>query len=242
MKKRILSMMLAAALALGTVYYLFLGNTDETAAFAAARSPGETLIIDAGHGGEDGGAVSLTGVPESGLNLAIALKLEQIMGLYGVSPMMLRTEDVALYDAGTQGIKEKKASDLRNRVKRVEAVENATLISIHQNTFPESKYHGAQVFYANEASSLPLAQLLQDNLRSDLDPSNSRVHMKIPDSVYLMNHITCRAVLVECGFLSNPEEEQMLQNGGYQAKIAAALAASWLQYQETQERTGEAPE
>ena len=225
-------MMLAAALALGTVYYLFLGNTDETAAFAAARSPGETLIIDAGHGGEDGGAVSLTGVPESGLNLAIALKLEQIMGLYGVSPMMLRTEDVALYDAGTQGIKEKKASDLRNRVKRVEAVENATLISILQNTFPESKYHGAQVFYANEASSLPLAQLLQDNLRSALDPSNSRVPMKIPDSVYLMNHITCRAVLVECGFLSNAEEAKLLASRDYQKKIAFTVFLSTLDFLE----------
>ena len=78
--------------------------------------------------------------------------------------------------------------DRRNRVKRVEAVENATLISIHQNTFPESNYHGAQVFYANEASSLPLAQLLQDNLRSALDPSNSRVPMKIPDSVYPVSY------------------------------------------------------
>ena len=152
------------------------------------------------------------------------------MGLYGVSPMMLRTEDVALYDAGTQGIKEKKASDLRNRVKRVEAVENATLISIHQNTFPESKYHGAQVFYANEALSLPLAQLLQDNLRSALDPSNSRVPMKIPDSVYLMNHITCRAVLVECGFLSNPEERDKLKTEVYQHQMACAIMAGIMQY------------
>lgn len=241
MKKQILSAALTAALAVGTIGFLFLGPEESQAVFTAARLPGETLVIDAGHGGEDGGAVSFTGASESGINLAIALKLEQLAGFYGIAPVMLRTEDVSLHDDGVQGIRAQKTSDLRNRAEAVESIENATLISIHQNTFPESQYHGAQVFYRDEASSQALARQIQDTLIQALDPSNHRVPMKIPDTVYLMNHITCRAVLVECGFLSNPEEDRLLQSQVYQTKIAAALAASYLQYQETQERIGEDP-
>ena len=120
-------------------------------------------------------------------------------------------------------------SDLHNRVARIEATPHATLISIHQNTYDgSSRYHGAQVFYANGALSLPLAQYTQEVLRRALDPENSRQATKIPDSIYLMSHISCRAILVECGFLSNPSEDALLQTSGYQTKIAAALAGAYL--------------
>ncbi len=238
MKMRILSVALMAALALGTGWYLFRPAGGTADVFAAARRPGETLVIDAGHGGEDGGAVSLTGVPESGINLAIAQKLDQLLGLYGMAPVMLRTEDISLHDGGARTARERKRSDLHNRVEAVEAVENATLLSIHQNTYPEGQYHGAQVFYGAGEGSQDLAQFTQETLRAALDPENGRAAAKIPDSVYLMNHISCRAILVECGFLSNPEEEALLRTGDYQTKVAAALAAAWLQYDET---TGEEP-
>ena len=222
---------LLAALAVGTVYFFwFWPGRAALAAFSPVRSGGQTLVLDAGHGGEDGGAVSLSGVPESGINLAIVQKLDQLLGLYGEAPLLLRSEDISLHDDSAQTLREKKVSDLHNRVARIEETEHAVLLSVHQNTFPDGKYHGAQVFYSNGELSQPLAQLTQETLRAALDPGNTREAKPIPDSVYLMNHITCPEILVECGFLSNAEEDLLLQSGAYQTKLASALAASWLQW------------
>ena len=186
------------------------------------------LILDAGHGGEDGGAVSVTGVPESRVNLEIVQKLRDTLALYGVDPVVLREEDVSLHDPEASTLREKKRSDLKNRVRAVEAVEGGTLLSIHQNSYPGSQYRGAQVFYAPTGGSRELAELLQMALREELQPDNDRQAKPIPESVYLMNHVSCPAVLVECGFLSNPEEEALLRDGGYQRQLAAVLAGAWL--------------
>lgn len=185
---------------------------------------GPVLVLDAGHGGEDGGAVSLTGVAESGFNLAITLRVDQLLGFCGAPPVVLREEDVSLHDQGADTLREKKASDLRNRVQAVEQVGDAVLLSVHQNTFTDKKYHGAQVFYAPTEGSQALAEAMQEALRTALDPENSRQAKPIPDSVYLMNHVSCPAVLVECGFLSNPEEEALLRSADYQIRLAAVLA------------------
>ena len=186
------------------------------------------LILDAGHGGEDGGAVSVTGVPESRINLEIVQKLRDTLALYGVDPVVLREEDVSLHDPEASTLREKKRSDLKNRVRAVEAVEGGTLLSIHQNSYPGSQYRGAQVFYAPTRGSRELAELLQTALREELQPNNGRQAKPIPESVYLMNHVSCPAVLVECGFLTNPEEEALLRDGGYQRQLAAVLAGAWL--------------
>ena len=186
------------------------------------------LILDAGHGGEDGGAVSVTGVPESRVNLEIVQKLRDTLALYGVDPVVLREEDVSLHDPEASTLREKKRSDLKNRVRAVEAVEGGTLLSIHQNSYPGSQYRGAQVFYAPTGGSRELAELLQTALREELQPDNDRQAKPIPESVYLMNHVSCPAVLVECGFLTNPEEEALLRDGGYQRQLAAVLAGAWL--------------
>ena len=188
-----------------------------------------TVVIDAGHGGEDGGAVSPSGTVESGINLEIALRLDGILGFYGADVVLTRTEDISLHDPDAQTLREKKASDLRNRAKKVESVPNALLVSIHQNTYTGSGYyHGAQVFYANAASSLSLAEHTQEILRSALDPENHRQASRLPGAVYLMDHVTCPAILVECGFLSNPEEDALLRTAEYQTKLAAALASALL--------------
>lgn len=189
-----------------------------------AAEEGPVLVLDAGHGGEDGGAVSLTGVAESGINLAITLRVDQLLGFCGAPPVVLREEDVSLHDQGADTLREKKASDLRNRVQAVEQVGDAVLLSVHQNTFTDKKYHGAQVFYAPTEGSRALAETMQEALRAALDPENSRQAKPIPDSVYLMNHVSCPAVLVECGFLSNPEEEALLRSADYQTRLAAVLA------------------
>ena len=197
--------------------------------YDAAAAP---VILDAGHGGEDGGAVSVTGVPESQLNLEIVQKLRDILALCGTDPVLLREEDISLHDQSASTLREKKRSDLQNRVAAVESVEGATLISIHQNTYPSSQYHGAQVFYAPTEGSQALAEHFQSVLREQLQPDNARAAKQIPDSVYLMNHITCPAILVECGFLTNPGEEAKLRDPGYQRQLAAVLAGAWLTGQE----------
>lgn len=186
------------------------------------------VILDAGHGGEDGGAVSLTGVPESQINLTIVLDLRDILGLYGVNPLLLREEDVSLHDSSADTLREKKRSDLKNRAALIEEQEDAVLISIHQNTYTSSRYHGTHVFYAPTEGSQALAEHVQAGIRGCLQPDNERVVKQIPDTVYLMNHITCPAILIECGFLTNPEEEAKLRDENYQKQLAAVIASAWL--------------
>ena len=184
------------------------------------------LILDAGHGGEDGGAVSLSGHKESLINLSITLKLDQILALMGEPPLLLRETDISLHDDGAVTIREKKVSDLKNRVKTAGQYPAATLVSIHQNSYPEPQYRGTQVFFSSTAGSQQLAQSLQNAFSVHLQPENIRQAKEIPDSVYLMNHIQNRAVLVECGFLTNPEEDVLLQQDDYQCKLALILGAA----------------
>lgn len=235
--RRSVSMILSAIFVF-SVSILYLGSESDELLVSAPMDPfgSETVVIDAGHGGEDGGAVSISGAIESHLNLSIAQRLDFIFGLYGVDSLLLRNSDISLHSSDARTIREKKVSDLHNRVKIIESIKDPVVISIHQNTFPDSKYHGAQVFYANGELSLPYAQITQEVLRKYLDPENTRKPTAVPNSVYLMNHITCKAILVECGFLSNPQEDLLLQSPEYQTKLAASLAGAYIQYkQNTQE-------
>ena len=172
------------------------------------------LILDAGHGGEDGGAVSITGMPESQINLAIVKKMDAILGFYGECPILTRDSDRSLHDEGAVTLREKKVSDLKRRTEIVNETEGGVLISIHQNSFQSPKYQGTQVFYGNVYGSQELALHIQEAIRRTIQPDNSREVKEIAENVYLMNHIECPAVLVECGFLTNPEE--------------AVLSAAWL--------------
>lgn len=193
-----------------------------------ALGRGRALILDSGHGGEDGGAVSITGVPESQINLAIVLKLRDVLGLYGVAPVVLREEDISLHDSEAGTLREKKRSDLKNRVAMVEEIEGGTLLSIHQNTYPGSRYHGTHVFYAPTEGSQKLAEHFQNSIKTALQPDNERAVKQIPDTVYIMNHVTCPAILIECGFLTNPGEEALLRDEDYQRKLSAVIAAAWM--------------
>lgn len=183
-----------------------------------------TIIIDAGHGGVDGGATSCTGMLESNLNLQIALRLEDLMHLLGYQTKMIRKEDISVYTEGDT-IAQKKISDLKERVRIVNETENAILISIHQNTFPDNRYGGAQVFYANTDHSRELANLLQNTLISTLNNGSNR-QCKKADGVYLMKQIEKTGVLIECGFLSNPTEEALLRSDDYQKKLCCVIASA----------------
>ncbi|MBQ1372569.1 MAG: N-acetylmuramoyl-L-alanine amidase [Oscillospiraceae bacterium] len=185
--------------------------------------PLRTVILDPGHGGEDGGAVSVNGVLESGLNLEISLRLRDLLRFLGVPVVMTRQTDVSIYSPGAETVSEKKVSDLKNRVRLVNETTNGVLVSVHQNMFQESKYFGTQVFYAETAGSQALAEGMQELFDTKLDPCNHR-QAKPSLTVYLMKNVRCPAVLVECGFLSNPEEERKLQTTDYQKKLAAVIA------------------
>lgn len=182
------------------------------------------IVIDAGHGGEDGGAISCTGRPESAYNLEIALRLCDLMHLLGYETKMIRTTDIAVYTSGTT-IAQKKVSDLKHRVQIVNETENPLLLSIHQNQFPDSRYSGAQVFFSGSGSSEALAKRLQSAFAATVNPG-SRREAKKSSGIYLMEHIRCTGILIECGFLSNLQEEAKLSTPEYQKKICCVIAAS----------------
>lgn len=212
---------------LGVFAHLIYKEQAEQVFYPACLSD-RVLIIDAGHGGEDGGAVSLTGALESHINLAVAKRVDLMLGLFGVRTLPLREGDISLHDPSAQTLRQKKNSDLHNRVKLVQQQDNAVLLSIHQNSYPDSRYSGAQAFYAPTVGSRELAQIMQETLRLTLDPDNTRQEKQIPDTIFLMNHISCPAVLVECGFLTNSREEQLLRSSSYQTKLAVALTGGYL--------------
>ena len=183
-----------------------------------------TVVVDAGHGGVDGGATSCTGILESHFNLEIALRLKDLLNLLGINTVMIRDTDCSVYTEG-ETIGQKKVSDLKERVRIVNSTENGLLISIHQNQFADGKYSGAQVFYAPTAGSQFLAKTMQNNFIKTLNPGSRRQEKK-SDSIYLMQHINCTGVLVECGFLSNPQEEYLLRTDEYQQKVCSVIACS----------------
>ena len=191
-----------------------------------------TIVIDAGHGGIDGGAVSCSGVAESQLNLEIALRLEAVMQLLGFDTVMIRRTDTSVYTEGNT-IASQKISDLKERVRMVNETENAILVSIHQNTYPDGRYSGAQVFYGGEDESAALAKKLQTNLNQTLC-RDSRRECKKAQGVYLMQNIQCIGVLVECGFLTNPQEEGQLRSSEYQKKLSCVIAATLSAFCHTQ--------
>lgn len=189
---------------------------------------GTVIILDAGHGGEDGGALSCTGAEEAGINLEITLRLRDLMHLLGYDTQLLRADDSDLHTEGAT-TSQRKNSDLRNRVRRINETGNGLLISIHQNQFADSRYSGAQVFWANTEGSKALAEDLQRAFVSTVNPG-SRRSAKQAKGIYIMEHIQCPGVLVECGFLSNPTEEALLRSDIYQKQLICVIASTISRY------------
>ena len=215
---------------LSIIFLISWGSSRAILAFSAnvAAPLGKVVIIDAGHGGVDGGATSVSGVLESKINLEIAQKLNDLLHLLGIHTKMIRTEDVSIYTEG-ESIAAKKVSDLKNRIKIVNETEDAILISIHQNHFSQSKYKGAQVFYGPLGNSKQLAEKMQSSFRENINPSNMR-QIKKADGVFLLQNIQKTGILIECGFISNPEEESLLRSQVYQNKVASVIATTLSQY------------
>ena len=213
------------------VLAVFLSGNRAIAAFSEENACMKTVVIDAGHGGIDGGAVSCTGVYESKLNLEVAQKLDDLMHLLGIRTIMIRDTDRSVYTEGNT-IAGKKVSDIRNRVQTVNTTPNAILVSIHQNNFTDSRYYGAQVFYNQKSGSQVLADQIQNAFCSNITSENRRKTKKAK-GIYLMEHINCAGVLIECGFLSNPAEEAKLRDHAYQQKMCCTIACTISQYLNT---------
>ena len=191
----------------------------------------QAVVIDPGHGGQDGGAVAPDGTEESEINLAISLRLEQLLRFAGIPTEMTRREDCMVCDPGLDTMRQRKVSDIHNRTALVNGIPNAVLLSIHQNSLPSSPAtHGAQAFRNRQEGAETLAQLLQCNLNAVVNTHRAKEAKLIPESIYLMNHVTVPAVLVECGFLSNAEETLRLRQANYQMTLAVTIAAGYLQW------------
>ena len=198
-----------------------LRHSVEAAGSVQPFSAHPVIVIDAGHGSPDGGAVGAGGTKEDTVNLSVARRLEGLLKLLGYETVMTRTGPDCVATEG-ETIRQKKQSDLQNRVELVNSLPAAVVVSIHQNHFPDSRYHGPQVFYSSGGEAL--AASAQKALTAALAPMSGREPKKA-SGVYLMEHIDHPAILVECGFLSNPEEERKLNSPDHQKKIAAILAA-----------------
>ncbi|MBR2876492.1 MAG: N-acetylmuramoyl-L-alanine amidase [Clostridia bacterium] len=206
------------------------GSTDNQVSEKLSFKP--VVIIDAGHGGFDGGASAKDGTDEKGINLNIALYLKDYLEFFGFNVVMTRDTDTSTEDEGLTTIRSKKTSDLHNRMKIMDETENAIFVSIHQNFFPEEQYHGAQVFYSQNHSELSsvLAQDIQENIVYYLQPENKRQIKPCGTSVYLIYNAVKPAVLVECGFLSNYNEAELLKTCEYQKKMANSIAMGILEF------------
>ena len=232
MKRTIAGCLAIAVLftALGSAYYYFRGQAF-MAAVAEIRTecaPRLQLVIDPGHGGADGGAVSVTGAHESEINLAIALRLEALAALYGLQVEMTRRTADLDYPEDATTIRAKKIADTRARVEQINNTPNAVVISIHQNTYEGSGAKGPQVLFADTEQSEAFAEHMQAALTQGLGLERPRTPMRVPSGVYVMNHINASAILVECGFLSNPEEEQLLRTESHRLRLAAILLAGYI--------------
>ena len=189
-----------------------------------------TVLIDPGHGGFDGGAVAQDGTTEKHLNLSIALCLRDLLYVCGVPVAMTRDTDVGLEADTSASVREKKVSDMRNRLALYEQA--SLVISLHQNQFSVPKYSGTQVFYSpNHSESGVLAQAVRESVVRSIQPQNTRELKMATDGIYLLYHTQTPAILVECGFLSNPEERDKLKTPAYQQQMAFAVAGGYWCYQ-----------
>ena len=222
-------MLVTLAIALFTVAFAVLGNKLGGEFRSVSSQNGAdsriVIVIDAGHGGEDGGAQSTDGILEKDINLAIAKYLDDYLFLSGFETVMTRSDDRLLYGNGEQN--RKKFYDVRNRAEIAKQYDNSIFVSIHQNKFPIEKYSGLQVYYSkNDPRSKTLANIIQSSVKEKLQPKNNRETKAAGSNIYILNNAESPAVLVECGFLSNGEEARKLNDKEYQKKLAFVIFTS----------------
>lgn len=212
--------------------FVFIFATDKKEMIPTVSLPvsGKTIVIDAGHGKPDEGAQSSSGTTEAETNLKIALKLQNLLEQSGSSVILTRSDENAIYDLDTKTLKQKKISDIHNRVKIGNESSADIFVSIHLNKIPQQQYDGWQTFYnANSSEGQKLATLIQNNLNDAIQKENNRVAKSI-DNIYIVKHVEIPTTIVECGFLSNPEEEKLLLDDEYQNKLAWGIYNGIIDY------------
>lgn len=225
MKKR--GMAAIIFLAVTTVLSIFLSNLkpgEKSTVMTWGERP--TLVIDAGHGGIDGGAIGADGSKESDINLAIALRLHAVCEFFGLETIMTRVDD----NRGNDALTYSEHAELVHRTEIANSAENAVLMSIHQNCYPTAQPSGPQVLYSNNDSSRIFGQLTHSNLINKLDPENRRLAEPDKSNLYILKNARCPAILVECGFVSNHSDITKLTSGRYQTALSAVLMGSFIQY------------
>ena len=206
--------------------------TDRKEAVPTVSLPvsGKTIVIDAGHGKPDEGAESSTGTTEAETNLKIALKLQNLLEQSGSSVVLTRSDENAIYDIDAKTLRQKKISDIHNRVKIGNESSADIFVSIHLNKIPQQQYDGWQTFYKEGSENgQKLAVSIQNNLNKAIQKENNRVAKTI-DNIYIIKHVEIPIAIVECGFLSNPEEEKLLLQDEYQNKLAWGIYNGIIDY------------
>lgn len=194
------------------------------------------IIVDAGHGGEDGGAIGIDGTIEKDINLQISHKLIPILKLYGYKVIVTRNDDNSIHDENAKTIRQRKISDIHNREKIINENPNAIFVSIHQNKYDDPSVNGTQVFYSkNNPSSALLAQNVQDSFVNNIQKDNFRKIKQSGTEIYLLYHSQIPSIMVECGFISNYNELENLKNEKYQLKIAQTITDGIINYYKEQD-------
>ena len=204
-------------------------NKEITTETVALPVTNRVIVIDAGHGTPDEGAESNNGVTEAEINLRIALKLQNLLEQSGAKVILTRSNETAIYDIDKKTLGEKKVSDIHNRVKIGNESSADIFVSIHLNKIPQNQYWGWQCFYNQNEKSKILAENLQNNLNEAIQKENKRIAMKL-DTVYIMKNVEIPISIVECGFLSNEEEEKRLQEDDYQNRLAWGIYNGIMDY------------
>ncbi len=189
-----------------------------------------TIILDAGHGGEDSGAVGIDGTLEKDLNLMLCYQIRDVLTVHGLNVVMTREEDRLMYKESENIKGQRKHFDLKNRVEIARKHENVVFVSIHMNKFPSDKYKGMQVYYSrNNSNSKTLAQSIQTSTSLYLQTDNKRQIKDSAGKIYLLDMLECPAVLVECGFLSNADDCKALGEEAYRKKLALIISMSLIE-------------
>ena len=227
-KKRITIIMLS--IFVSVFIFIFTTEIKTTVPTVSLPISGKTIVIDAGHGKPDEGAESSTGTTEAAINLKIALKLQNLLEQSGTTVILTRSDENAIYNIDSKTLKQKKISDIHNRVKIGNESSADIFVSIHLNKIPESQYDGWQTFYKEGSSEgQKLAVAIQNNLNNSIQKENNRIAKTI-DNIYIINHVKIPITIVECGFLSNPEEEKQLLDDKYQDKLAWGIYNGIIEY------------
>lgn len=229
-KKRILLVLMCVVVSICFINITNSLKNEVTLPTVSLPVSNKVIVLDAGHGSPDGGAESANGVHEDDINLAITLKVQNLLEQSGATVILTRSDENGIYDLDKKTLREKKVSDIQNRVKIGNESSADIFISIHLNKIPQSQYWGWQTFYRkDDEQSKKIADSIQNSLKTTIQRENDRVALGI-DNIYIVKNVNIPIGIVECGFLSNPEEEQLLQQEEYQDKLAWGIYTGIMDY------------